>query len=214
MEGHLSDQFTPSGARAPDSDVNPTTGTPVQPPAPPPPVQPPAPPPPVQPPAVEPPGAPPAPADAAAGKGGRLRTFVVVGVIVAFLAIVLYVVRNNVDAGDLAVGDCFNVPTGEEFSTVEKLACTESHTAEVIFVGEYDGEAYPISLSLGSFAEENCDPAFEMYAGRPFDTEELSMGSLYPTRDAWSSGDRTITCYVSLPDGGPMTESVKTASTS
>jgi hypothetical protein len=135
---------------------------------------------------------------------------IIIGVIVAFLAIVLFVVRNNVAADDLKVGDCFNIPSGTSIQTVEKQPCNESHNAEVFFVGDYTGENYPISLSLDSFIEDTCVPAFETYVGRAVDSEpELSIGYFYPSRDGWDDGDKTITCYVSQPDESPMTESLK-----
>jgi len=158
----------------------------------------------------EPPSAP-APADPAAGKSGKLRPVITIGVIVAFLAIVLFVVRNNVAADDLKVGECFNIPNGTTVQTVEKHPCTESHNAEVIFIGEYtDGTTYPISLSLDRYIQSSCVPAFESYVGRAFDTDPaLNVGYFHPTRDGWDSGDRTITCYISQPDESPMTKSLK-----
>ena len=154
--------------------------------------------------------APPAAPPPAVAKPGRGRTIVIVGGIIVFLAVVLFIVRNNVSADDLKVGDCFNTPTGDSISTVEKQPCTDSHNAEVIFVGEYTGDTYPISLSLNSFLEDSCLPAFESYVGRAVDSEpELAIAYFYPTRDGWNNGDRTITCYVTQPDESPMTESLK-----
>jgi hypothetical protein len=147
---------------------------------------------------------------AAPAKPGRGRTIVVIGVIVAFLAIVLFVVRNNVSADDLKVGECFTIPDGVTIQTVEKHPCNESHNAEVIFVGEHTGTTYPISLSLDSFIEDNCVPAFETYVGRPIDSDpELTLGYFHPTRDGWDGGDRTISCYIAQPDESQMTESLK-----
>jgi Septum formation len=149
-------------------------------------------------------------ADAPAKQPNRRRTIIVIGVIVAFLAIVLFIVRNNVSADDLKVGDCFNVPNGTSIQTVEKLPCNESHGAEVVHVGEYTGDTYPISLSLDSYIEETCIPAFNAYTGLDINaTPDLSMGYFYPTRDGWDSGDRTITCYATQADDSPMTESLK-----
>jgi Septum formation len=153
------------------------------------------------------------PGDAAvAPKPGRLLTIIIVGLIVAFLAIVLFVVRNNVAADDLKVGDCFDVPNGTTIQTVEKHPCSERHDAEVIFVGEHTGTTYPISLTLDSFVEESCVPAFETYVGHAIESDgELSIGYFYPSRDGWDSGDRTITCYITQTDETPMTQSVKGA---
>ncbi len=146
----------------------------------------------------------------AAKQPGKWRPVIIIGVIVAFLAIVLFAVRNNVDADDLKVGDCFNIPNGTSIQTVETAPCTESHNAEVIFVGEYTGDSYPISLTLDSYVEESCVPAFESYVGRAVDSEpELSIGYFYPSRDGWDNGDKTISCYIAQPDESPMTESLK-----
>jgi hypothetical protein len=152
-----------------------------------------------------------APADPATAKPGKLRPIITIGVIVALLAIVLFVVRNNVAADDLKVGDCFNIPNGTTIKTVEKHPCNESHNAEVIFIGEYTGgSTYPISLSLDRFIESSCAPAFATYVGRAVDSEPaLSVGYFHPTSDGWDAGDRTITCYISQPDESPMTKSLK-----
>ena len=100
--------------------------------------------------------------------------------------------------------------SGTSFQTVEKLACTESHNAEVIFVGEYTGTTYPIALSLDAYLNDNCVTAFETYVGRAIDSApELSIGYVHPSRDGWDNGDKTITCYLSQPDQSPMTESLK-----
>lgn len=151
-----------------------------------------------------------APPAAAPAKRGGKGAIIIVGVLIAFIAIVLFIVRNNVAADDLAVGDCFNIPNGTSIQTVEKHPCNESHNAEVIFVGEYTGDSYPISLSLDSYIDDSCVPAYESYVGRSIDAEpELSLGYFYPSRDGWDSGDKTITCYISQPDESPMTESLK-----
>jgi hypothetical protein len=157
------------------------------------------------------PPSPGAPADPATAKSGKLRPIISVGVLVAIIAIILFVVRNNVAADDLKVGDCFNIPNGSTIKTVEKQPCTESHNAEVIFIGEYtDGTTYPISLSLDRYIQESCGPAFETFVGRAIDSQpELSVGYFHPTRDGWDAGDRTITCYISQPDESPMTKSLK-----
>lgn len=151
-----------------------------------------------------------APAPEQPAKASRRPAIIIIGVIVVFLAVVLFAVRNNAAADELKVGECMNLPNGTTFQTVEKQPCTESHAAEVIFVGEYTGATYPISLSLDSYIEEQCVPAFEAYVGRAIDSEpELSVGYFHPSREGWDGGERTITCYVSQPDESPMTESVK-----
>jgi hypothetical protein len=141
--------------------------------------------------------------------GGR-RALIIVVILAAFLGVVLFAVRNNASAADLKVGDCFNVPNGTTVQTVETRPCGESHTAEVIFVGDHDGTTFPISLSLDRFVEDNCVPAFEGYTGRSIGSEPaLAIGYFHPTRDGWEGGDRTITCYVGQSDERPSTGSLR-----
>ena len=157
--------------------------------------------------------APAPPPSSVAGTGkppGSRRPVIIVGLIVAFLAVVLFVVRNNVSADDLKVGTCFNIPDGTTIQTVEQHPCTESHNGEVFFVGEYTGTSFPISISLESYIDDNCVPAFGSYVGTEFDAAtELTIGYFHPNRDGWDDGDRTITCYVARSDEGAMTESLK-----
>lgn len=146
-----------------------------------------------------------------AAKPGRLRALLPIIVIGAILAVVLYAVRNNADAGSLAVGTCFDRPTaGQDFSTVEKSECTEAHDAEVILVAEYTGETFPISLTLDRYIDETCLPAALSYTGKP--AEELGdyqLGLFSPNRDGWDDGERTFTCYLLRADEGKITQSLK-----
>lgn len=157
------------------------------------------PPPPVSPPPV------PAP------QAGKLRPIIAVGVLVVLLGGILWAVKDNTAADDLAAGDCFNVPTSSSVSTVAKHACTESHDAEVFHVVEYDGgTTYPISLTLESYIDTTCVPAFATYVGADLDTRlDLAIGYFYPSRDGWDDGDRTITCYIANDDESKLTKSVK-----
>jgi hypothetical protein len=151
----------------------------------------------------------PEPAKPASTKG-RWRPIVIVGAIVVFLAVVLFAVRNNVQANDLVVGDCFTLPESSEVSTVEKQPCTESHDAEVVFVGDYPTGPYPLSFGLESFVGDNCVPASEAYVGRSLDDEPaLSIGYLSPTLDGWNNGDQSVTCYLLMADESKSTQSLK-----
>lgn len=144
-------------------------------------------------------------------KPGKLRAAIPVIVIVAILGVVLYAVRNNADAGSLAVGTCFDRPTaGEDFSTVEKHECTEAHDAEVIHVAEYTEPTYPISLTLNRYIDETCLPAVETYTGKAAeDLGDYQLGLFSPNRDGWDDGERTFTCYILRADEGKMTQSMK-----
>lgn len=144
----------------------------------------------------------------------RYSRFAVIIAIVAFLAIVLYVVRNQVSPSDLQVGDCFDLkdPTADTVDTVTHHPCTESHQFEVIFkaTDSSPGDAaYPGTTGFDKVVADQCAPAFATYVGISFDDSGLDMGYLYPQADGWSKGKRTITCYVELPNNVPLTTSVK-----
>jgi len=142
--------------------------------------------------------------------------FLILGGIAVFLAVVLWAVRDNQSAADLAIGTCFDQPASTaDISTVTKHACTEAHDAEVFHVAEYTGSTYPISLSLDSFIDTACVPVFATYVGETFDESvDLTIGYFYPNREGWDSGDRTVTCYAIRADEAKLTQSVKVAAAS
>jgi hypothetical protein len=160
---------------------------------------------------------PPAPAPAipapdATRKSGNKRPIIVVGILVAFLAIVLYATRDNTAADDLKAGDCFDVPTGQTVTTVVHHPCTEAHTAEVFHVVEYSGQEMttPLTLVIDDFASTACGPVFATYVGKPADAmPDLTINYFYPSVDGWSQGDRTITCYITKTDESSMSASLK-----
>lgn len=150
-------------------------------------------------------------------RGGRKRLIIVVVVVVA-LAIGLYVFKDSLTGapGDLKVGDCFDVPTvaakADVVSSVQHHPCTESHTGEVFFITPYTGPAttYPAVSDFDAFANDACTSAFKSYVGTDLDSDpDLSAGYFYPPEDGWSSGDRTILCYATRTDNGPLTKSVQ-----
>ncbi|HXG27142.1 MAG TPA: septum formation family protein [Candidatus Binatia bacterium] len=182
----MTDQPSPGSAASDPQDV----GTPPTPPPPPPPATP-----------------------TATGKD-RLRLGLILGGIVVFLVVALFAALNNEYADQLAIGQCFNEPSGtEDISTVEKRDCTQEHDAEVFFVGQMTGDTYPIELAFDNFVEANCLPAFEVYIGVPYaDAPDHDVGWFYPNENGWEDGKRTVTCYIFRVDHAKMTQSVKAGS--
>jgi len=162
--------------------------------------------PPVQPPEVSTPTAP-------ASRPSRLRSYIVIGVIVAFLAIVLWAVRNNQSASDLAIGTCFDRPAGSTVSTVEKHSCTEPHDAEVFHVAEYTpAGAYPGNFAFDRYIDGACAPVFESYVGESVDdSAALTYGWYSPTEEGWNKGNHKFTCYAARKDEAKLTDSVKSS---
>jgi hypothetical protein len=147
----------------------------------------------------------------------RLRP-IIIGVVVVAVIVVAVLVNQlgGKPVTDLKVGDCFDVPTltseSDTVDTVQHHPCTQSHTGEVIFVGDFTGgtDAYPAVSDFDAFARNSCGPAFQAYVGTDLDSsQDLSIGYFYPLQDGWSSGQRSVTCYAEKVDESPMTSSVK-----
>ena len=135
--------------------------------------------------------------------------------IIAVIGIGAFLFRDRLSgsAGDLKVGECFDEPVAlQEVSKVQHHPCTESHTAEVVFLGSMTGQdaSYPSDATFDTYIEASCLPAWESYTGKAYSTEAvLTLGYLVPTEKGWNGGDRGVTCYVSREDGAQMTSSVK-----
>jgi hypothetical protein len=137
---------------------------------------------------------------------------------IAIIAAVIgggFVLRDRLSSapGDLKVGDCFDVPAADiDISDVQHHPCSETHTGEVIFVGNHPapkGTTFTDDLLI-EFGGTTCVAAAETYVGSTL-PGELDLGAFYPTDEDWATGDRGITCYLYRVDDGPMTESLKAA---
>jgi Septum formation len=140
-----------------------------------------------------------------------IRLGIVAVVVIAFVVLRPFLSGN---AGGLSVGDCFDVPAGagETVSDVQHHPCTESHGAEVVFVGDFKPSTsiYPTDDEFTSFGKENCVPAFNAYTGLDFETATTyDIEPFFPTADGWTKGDRKVICFAVRADSAPMTTSVK-----
>jgi hypothetical protein len=136
--------------------------------------------------------------------------------IIALIAVGAFVLRDRLSgsAGDLAVGDCFDEPTAqtETVEDVQHHPCTDSHTAEVVFVGDVVGAAgaYPTDDQFVNAVRSQCVPAFNSYTGRNFDTDpDLDLAFFVPTEEGWGGGDHELICYAVRVDKAPSATSVK-----
>jgi Septum formation len=117
-------------------------------------------------------------------------------------------------ASDLAIGDCFDVPTsGQTVKEVQHHPCTDAHGGEVFFVGKHPGASnavYPTKDALQATIRTMCVPAFNAYTGLDFDTDVTwTFGYFVPTVDGGTSGDRDMTCYAQRVDDGTTNKSIK-----
>lgn len=120
--------------------------------------------------------------------------------------------RMGGSPAELQLGDCFDVPTkaGETVKDVQHHPCTEAHTAEVILLAKHPaakGKAEPSEAALSTYLVDTCGPALEKYVKG--NTKKLDYGMFYPTSEDWKSGERDITCYLTMLDASPMTASLK-----
>jgi hypothetical protein len=105
---------------------------------------------------------------------------------------------TSAPAGDFAPGDCVDVDTGGDATTVA-ADCDAPHDAEVFAVPALPAAAsaaYP-GADLRRVATGLCVLAFAPYTGEPYtNATDLEVSALYPTRDAWREGTRDVVCLV------------------
>jgi hypothetical protein len=122
--------------------------------------------------------------------------------------------RLTGNAGDLKVGDCFDVPTATvDVKDVQHHPCTESHTGEVFAVVTHPaakGTAPLVESQLIDFLSSSCGPAWVSYIGQEAaGSSVFDIGAFYPRDQDWNDGDRSVTCYTYRVDDQPMTSSLK-----
>ena len=136
--------------------------------------------------------------------------------LVAVIALGGFLLRDRLsgDAGDLKVGDCFDEPQGVSVvGNVQHHPCTESHTAEVVFLGTIpEAATFPTHAAFEDWVSTNCIPVWNTYTGLNFATDViLGLGYYRPSEEAWNHGDRGMVCYAYRVDGAMMTSSVRKA---
>jgi hypothetical protein len=132
---------------------------------------------------------------------------------VAALAVILPGLGRGerVDYSDLRVGDCVDVPEGDDVGALRRVPCTGPHDAEVFGVLTHPAEIgapYPGSDGLIAFAGEAClGQVFTEYVGVPRDASQLKHFEIVPRQSAWDDGHRELVCAVDAD--GPLTGSVR-----
>jgi hypothetical protein len=140
-----------------------------------------------------------------------IRNGIVIAAVVAIAIAVRVFLPTDVDS--LSVGQCFDPPaeTGE-VSGVDDGPCTDTHHAEVVFVGDYTpaSDLYPTTSGFREFVVTTCVTAFNNYTGLDIVSQTTyDLDAFTPTSDGWSKGKRAVTCFAVRIDEGPMTQSIK-----
>jgi hypothetical protein len=114
-------------------------------------------------------------------------------------------------ASELRPGDCFDFKETDSGSVEDVTArpCNEAHAHEVSHVVTMPEDVFPGDWTIDSVAEDGCFGTFEAYVGRAFSTSALGVSWIYPSREAWDAGDRTIQCFIFDPSNDRLTQSVK-----
>ena len=102
------------------------------------------------------------------------------------------------NAGDLAVGDCFDVPEAQgDIKDVQHHPCSELHSGEVIFVGDLTGQTtYPSEDVIEDFVFNTCVPAYQAYSGVDLMTaEDADLGWFWADEEGWNDGNHSVICY-------------------
>jgi hypothetical protein len=141
--------------------------------------------------------------------GPAIALIVIVGVIAG--GYFLFRDQLSESAGDLRVGDCFEVPSETTVSTVQHRPCTEPHDGEAFVVADIDGDSYPISLTMERWVTERClGSVFEAYVGTTYeDQTDIEVRWFSPTFDGWKNGDREVKCFLSPAGGGKVSTTYK-----
>jgi hypothetical protein len=155
----------------------------------------------------------------------RVRRIAWVLVPIALLAIlgVAVFASREPQAGTaftLRVGDCFDVPNAAQVGDVPPIACDQPHDAEVFVAAAYPVPSpataippYPGEAAFAGWVADNCaGAAFQAYVGQAYGTRpDLSVAYFFPPADAWTRGERQVTCYLAQVDGTKVSTSLRSA---
>lgn len=117
------------------------------------------------------------------------------------VAVIAFATACSSAALAFTIGDCVNLPDGEEISEYESVDCDDVHDAEVFALPQHpDGEdaPFPGDEALNEFVMERCEAEFEPYVGIAYDaTTDLYFTALTPSADSWTSAsDREVVCLL------------------
>jgi len=116
---------------------------------------------------------------------------------------------STINASDLRVGDCFDVPDGAStFSSLRRTSCDTPHSGEVFHVFDATttaGATYPSDPDWGALIYPVCDPQFDAWTGTSIETNTVvRYRFLVPSKDEFDRGGRRVTCFLSRTDGAKL----------
>jgi hypothetical protein len=101
----------------------------------------------------------------------------------------------------LRAGDCFQNPSGSQpasalLTQVTAVSCASPHDAQVIAQLPVPGTAYPGPAAFRAQALTGCKASVAADADKSKLTSTMNLLWIYPEPQAWTDGQRTISCLV------------------
>lgn len=128
--------------------------------------------------------------------------------VILFSLLLVSCSSDTTAAEDLEVGDCFEKPDEGEFRQILLTDCELPHTAQLFaqFTSEFDEYENLKSASLNvdpstklviNNSELKCNELLAEVALKNQDVpEDFTLFVLYPSEDAWNSGDKSVQCVL------------------
>jgi len=110
---------------------------------------------------------------------------------------------GSVDAFNMRIGDCFDDTSssfGDEATEIESLPgvpCASPHDNEVYAVFDVGISSYSSDEEMSYLAFDSCMERFKKFVGRDYESSDLDIKTLYPTKDSWNTlNDREVVCAI------------------
>ncbi|HJR71304.1 MAG TPA: septum formation family protein [Gammaproteobacteria bacterium] len=123
--------------------------------------------------------------------------------------------EGSIDPFEMRVGDCFDDGStfegdNPEVSSVPGVPCSSPHDNEVYAVFDVEVATFPEGDEMARMAFESCKQRFTSFVGKDYESSELDIATLYPTRESWNrQNDREVVCAVYDLAANKLTGSVK-----
>ena len=104
-----------------------------------------------------------------------------------------------VAAYSLQVAECFNITQNASGYTL--TACSSPHEAEVYGRFTLSGADYPGAVAVQREAAQGCAPLMQAYVNSSLTNIGYDLVYVYPDRQAWTQGERTVICETRFTNG-------------
>jgi hypothetical protein len=148
------------------------------------------------------------------GQGGRgmaIAGLVLSGLwVLGIVALVVFLVifkKSNVSATEVKAGDCLEkLPASGLVITVDTAPCGEPHAGEIFSVMTMPDGDFPGQFAIEEY-QNKCAPELAGYSPEAAEDADVGLFVLYPSKDSWGQGDRTVTCIATTDS--PRTGALK-----